>query len=189
MRKPLTLVRIAVLILMLGVPLVFAASPPTTNNLDSIVMLGRSSGWATGASGTVLYFDGSSWSSIPSGTNLDLMGLSFGPPSAVSSTSGFAVGGLGGLAAAIHWDGTAWTSITQGLSSPTAQKLSSVFEVSSTDAWAVDSASGAIFHWTGMSRLGGGWNLVSTATGGLNSIFMSSPTEGWAVGTGGIIYH
>ena len=179
-------------ILLLGlilapVSLTFAASPPTTSRLNSIVMLGPSNGWAVGDSGTVLHFDGFSWSPVPSGISLDLVGLSFGLPNSLLPTSGFAVGGSGGVATAIHWDGVAWGSITQGLSAVGSQRIASVSEVSPTDAWAADSSSGTIWHWSG-NPTSGGWVPVSTAMAGLNSIFMLSSSEGWAVGSGGIIY-
>src|SRR5208282_6091046 len=94
--------------------------------------------------------------------------------------------GSGGAGAAVYWGGAGWSVIATGLSG--AQMLSSVFELSSTDTWAVDSVTGGIWHWSGVPNLGGGWSLVSTASAGLNSIFMLSSTDGWAVGTGGIIY-
>ncbi len=87
---------------------------------------------------------------------------------------------------ALYWGGVSWFQITSGLSG--AQRLSSVFELSSTDAWAVDGVTGGFWHWSGQAGLGGGWNMVGSAAVGLNSVFMTGPTDGWAVGSGGVIY-
>ncbi len=167
-----------------------AVSPQasTTDNLNGVVLVSGSGGWAVGNAGTIQHFDGSSWSLIPSGTSSDLFGVSFGPPSTPNQNAGFAVGGSGGTASALYWSGVSWFSITGGLSGYSSQKLSSVFELDPTDAWAVDSVSGVFWHWTGTAGSGGGWNNVGSASAGLNSIFMTSPTYGWAVGAGGIIY-
>ena len=165
------------------------ASSPTTSNLNGLVMLSSSNGWAVGKGGTILHFDGSSWSIVPSSTSIDLLGVSFGPLNSLTPNSGFAVGGSGGNAIALYRSDVTWANAIAGLTSPAAQSLASVFENSPTDAWAVDSQSGAFWHWSGTFGLGGGWNTVSSAIAGLNSVWMVSATEGWAVGLGGVIYH
>ncbi len=161
----------------------------TTSDLNAVVLLSSNNGWAVGDSGTILHFDGMSWNLIASGTSTDLLGLSFGSPLGPSTGGGFAVGGSGGTATAMFWSGVGWTGASEGLSSPDAQRLASVFALSANDAWAVDSVSGGIWHWSGSAGLGGGWTLSTLAISGLNSIFMTSATEGWAVGAGGVIYH
>lgn len=165
------------------------ASPPTTNNLNGLVLLSPSNGWAVGSGGTIIHFDGVAWRLVPSGTASDLFGLSFGPPNMPNTNDGFAVGGSGGSATALFWSGVSWSLATSGLSAPSAQRLASVFMVTPNDAWTVDSISGAFWHWSGTVGLGGGWNYISSAVSGLNSIFMVTANEGWAVGVGGIIYH
>ena len=165
-----------------------APSASTTDNLNGVALVGASDGWAFGNAGTIQHYDGSSWTLIASGTASDLYGVSFGPPASPNANAGFAVGGSGGTAIALYWSGVSWFSIVNGLFAPAAQKLSSVFELNPTDAWAVDSVSGAFWHWSGSAGSGGGWNSVGFASAGLNSIYMTSPTDGWAVGTGGIIY-
>jgi len=179
-------------LLLVALPLSTAQTNPlasTADNLNGIAVLASNNGWAVGNAGTIEHFDGSSWSLIPSGTSSDLFGVSFGPPGAPNSDSGFAVGGSGGTAVALFRNPVSWQLITTGLSGPDAKKLGSVSEVDSSDAWAVDSVSGAFWHWSGVVGLGGGWNEISSASGGLNSIFMTSASDGWAVGAGGIIYH
>ena len=176
-----------VLLLLVAVPFSAAWTSPsasTTDNLNGVGILTSNNGWAVGNEGTIEHFDGSSWSLVASGTGSDLLGVSFGSPD-----SGFAVGGSGGMAVALSWSSVSWGLAMAGLSGPDAQKLGAVSSTSSTDAWAVDSVSGAFWHWSGTAGLGGAWNEVSSASAGLNSIYMVSPTEGWAVGVGGIIYH
>ena len=180
------------LLLLLSSPAALAQTRPsasTADNLNSVVILASNNGWAVGNAGTIEHFDGSSWTLIASGTGSDLLGLSFGPPGAPNTDSGFAVGGSGGTAVALYRSPVSWQLATAGLSGPDAQRLGSVFSASSSDAWAVDSVTGAFWHWSGTVGLGGGWNEVSTASSGMNSIFMVSASEGWAVGNGGIIYH
>lgn len=181
-----------VLSFLLALPWSTAQTGPwasTNDNLNGLVLLSSSNGWAVGNTGTIEHYDGSSWTLIPSGTAADLFGISFGPPSAPNTNAGFAVGGSGGTAVALFWSGFSWYPIMTGLSSPDAKNLAAVSAVSSTDAWAVDSVTGTFWHWSGTAGLGGGWNEVSSAVGGLNSVFMTSSTDGWAVGSGGIIYH
>jgi photosystem II stability/assembly factor-like uncharacterized protein len=190
--RPIICVFLFVLLLLVSVPLSAARTNPsasTTDNLTGVVILASNNGWAVGNAGTTEHFDGSSWTLVASGTGLDLLGVSFGPPEAPNSDSGFAVGGDGVTAVALYRSPVSWQLAMAGLSGPDARKLGAVFSTSSTDAWAVDSPSGAFWHWSGTVGLGGGWNEVSSASSGLNSIYMVSASEGWAVGVGGIIYH
>lgn len=176
----------------MAVPLSAARTNPlasTTDNMNGVVILASNNGWAVGDEGTTEHFDGSSWALVASGTGSDLLGVSFGPPGSPIADSGFAVGGSGVTAVALYRNPVSWQLAMAGLSGPDAQKLGAVFSTSSTDAWAVDSVSGAFWHWSGTVGLGGGWNEVSSASAGLNSIYMVSALEGWAVGVGGIIYH
>lgn len=162
--------------------------PATANNLNAVTILSASSGWAVGNSGITLHFDGGGWTPIPSATPSDLFGVSFGSP-ATPYPTGFAVGGSSALATALYWGTVGWSNASVGLSSPNAKQLSSVFEVSPSDAWAVDGVTGAFWHWSGTAGLGGGWNMITLGGAGLNSVFMTSATDGWAVGAGGTIYH
>ncbi len=118
-----------ILLAVIVVPMHVSASPPTSSNLNGLVMLSQSNGWAVGGSGATIHFDGTTWSTVPSGTGSDLFGVSFGPIGSESQNSGFAVGGSGGSAVAIYWGGVGWSTISNGLAG--AQMLSSVFELSS----------------------------------------------------------
>ena len=187
---PLLLTALTLLLTMLLFSSAGAVAPSasTTDNLYGVALVSGSEGWAVGGAGTIQHFDGSSWTLIASGTTSDLFSVSFGPPTNPNPSAGFAVGGSGGTAVALYWGGVSWFTITNGLTGPDAQRLASVFALSSTDAWAVDGVTGAFWHWSGQAGLGGGWNMVGSASVGLNSVFMTDPTDGWAVGSGGVIY-
>jgi photosystem II stability/assembly factor-like uncharacterized protein len=190
MRTTLALFFSSFLLLAVCIGPTVAASPfaSMTDNLNGVALVSGSDGWAVGNSGTIQHFDGSSWTLIASGSTSDVAGVSFGPPSSPNANSGFAVGGSAGTASALYYGGVSWFPIMNGLSGPSAQRLSSVFEVNPTDAWAVDSVTGAFWHWTGSAGSGGGWTNLGSASAGLNSVFMTGSTDGWAVGMGGIIY-
>jgi len=72
---------------------------PTTLNLYDVFMVSASDGWAVGSGGTMIHWDGSSWSNVTS------------PAAAlrsvfmVSASDGWAVGYAGTI---IRWTGTVW---------------------------------------------------------------------------------
>lgn len=86
----------------------------------------------------------------------------------------------------LSWDGTRWRQV---LTPPNIGTLTSVYEVSANDVWAVgtrpnnDAASrGTIIHWDGTSWVSA---LAPANTGDLYSVFMlPGGADGWAVGNG-----
>ena len=76
--------------------------------------------------------------------------------------------------------GLSWSTVT----SPTTQRLLSVFMVGADDGWAVG-VNGTILRWTGSS-----WNNVNSPTRErLYDVFMVGADDGWAVGFDGTIIH
>jgi len=139
-------------------------------NLDlyGVFAVSPSLAFAVGKTGTMLKWDGTLWSSIPSGTTNSLRSVWM-----VSSTDGWAVGDAPPLGTILRWNGFAWAAET----SPTSNNLNAVQALSSTNVWAVG-AGGTIIHRDGI-----GWTVVpSGVPQDLNSLFMLSATEGWAVG-------
>lgn len=110
---------------------------PTKDYLMSVYMLSRSDGWAVGfppgagwavgidKGGTIIRWDGSSWSNVTSPTTSALYSVYM-----LSSTDGWAVGYRGTV---IRWDGSSWSTVT----SPTKDSLLSVYMLSPTNGWAV----------------------------------------------------
>jgi photosystem II stability/assembly factor-like uncharacterized protein len=176
----------------------------TSNNLNSVFLTSTSEGWAVGSAGTILHStnlgSGNVWTELTDplqtaiGSGIDLLGVSF-----PSGGNGWAVGTQGvilntqnsncGPVTSPCWGGN--TGITQ---SP---NLRTVFEVSSSDAWAggdFDSASNniALMHWDGNKWHRGPAQPPASLSGGpfnMESIYMLGSGEGWAVGgsTGGTI--
>jgi len=109
---------------------------PTTLNLYDVFMVSASDGWAVGLGGTIIRWNGSSWSNVTSPTPYLLESVFM-----VSASDGWAVGSGGTI---IHWDGSSWSNVT----SPTTAALRSVFMVSASDGWAVGYG-GTIIRWTG----------------------------------------
>ena len=116
---------------------------------------------------------GPAWVNIsPAGvaSNVNLYGIF-----AVDPSLAFAVGDSGTM---LKWDGTVWASIPSG----TANLLTSVWMVSSTDGWAVGNA-GTIVRWNGAA-----WAVETSPTGAqLNAVQALTSTNVWAVGNGGTI--
>lgn len=133
--------------------------------LYDVDMLNPNYGWAVGAYGTLLQWDGTAWTaaSSPSGnTMLDVHVLSTSDAWAVGESD------------LIHWDGTAW-SIFSG---PTSAQLRGVHTVSNVDAWAVGDR-GTIYRYNGVQ-----WSTVKShvTLQGLHAVDFASPDDGWAVG-------
>jgi photosystem II stability/assembly factor-like uncharacterized protein len=143
---------------------------PTNLSLMSIDMVGPNVGWAVGAQGTILYWDGVSWEIVDSPTNQFLISVAMH-----DIAHGWAVGYSGTI---LHWDGENWETTP----SPTALNLREVDVLSPTDAWAVG-AQGMILHWDGFS-----WEVIESPTSeSLGDIAMVDSDSGWAVGGSGTI--
>jgi len=70
-------------------------------NLSSVAFAGPASAFAVGQFGTLLHWDGSSWSQEPSSTTSTLNSVAFS-----TSGEGFAVGADGTI---LHYNGQTWT--------------------------------------------------------------------------------
>lgn len=124
-----------------------------------------------GGSATMLTWDGTLWSSIPSGTPINVALRSVWM---LGSTDGWSVGTLGTI---VRWNGLAWSTETSPPGVSGVIQLNAVQALTSTNVWAVGNG-GTIIH-----RDGAGWSIVpSPVTDDLNSLYMLSATEGWIVG-------
>ena len=77
---------------------------PCHNNLYSVDMLSSTDGWAVGAGGIVLHWDGSTWRKVTSPTTNWLYSVT-----TVSATDGWAVGNGGTI---LNWNGSTWDIVT-----------------------------------------------------------------------------
>ena len=114
--------------------------------------------FAVGKAGTILHFDGSSWSLQTSGTRQDLWGV-WGQ----SSSDVWAVGGTGqtdGQATLLHYDGTSWQAVTlPALQRPNVWAFYKVWGASADDVYIVGQ-NGVLLHYDGA-----GWSEQGVGVG------------------------
>src|SRR5215813_9821793 len=166
--------------------------------------------WAVGWAGTIVHWDGSTSTSVSSGTPITLFGVWGSGASDV-----WAVGWAGTM---VHWNGSAWTTASSG----TTKDLFGVWGTGAGDVWAVGD-SGTILHWNGIAWTtvpngtaypvrdvwgtgasvvwavggeailqwdGSAWTSVSSGTTGwLTGVWGSGPSDVWAMGDLGVILH
>jgi hypothetical protein len=121
--------------------------------------------FAVGSSGTILHYDGNSWSEMESTVTNNLWGV-WGS----SGSNVFAVG-EGGII--IHYDGSNWSEIESG----TSKWLNGIWGSSGINVFAVG-YSGTILHYDGST-----WSAVSSGTTeDLYDVWGSSGSDVFAVG-------
>ncbi len=185
---------------------------PTTAHLNAVDMLNASFGFAVGAGGTILQYNGVAWGPVSSPVSSSLNDLDI-----VSANDAWAVGDAGII---LHYDGASWSLHTDTganfwnaisclstgycwlagnggdllfwngstwaiVASPVASNLNDVYISSSTSAWiGTSNASGEIIYYNGAS-----WSIHTNLSGNeaVQSIFITSPTSGWAAGDSGQI--
>jgi hypothetical protein len=164
-------------------------------------MASSTDGWAVGANGGIIHWDGSAWSSQPNPAqgNLQAVGVVSNVDIWAGGDDGqllhgdgarwaFPAGAIPNVAlrsvdmasaddgwavgdGILHWDGTVWRPVN----TPSGVYLEGVDAVSSTDAWAVGNQ---IVHWDGAA-----WSLVDSPTSEwLSDVDIVSVDDGWAVG-------
>jgi photosystem II stability/assembly factor-like uncharacterized protein len=92
---------------------------PTKNNLNSISLTDKNSGWIVGSKGTILQRLNGSWTLLPALTSADLYSVCM-----IDKNNGWSVGSQGTI---LHYDGTKWDTVA----SPIKDDL---FSVSFNDA-------------------------------------------------------
>jgi hypothetical protein len=96
-----------------------------TDKLGSVHMVSATDGWAVGRDGTILHYDGTSWSTASSPTSEHLEAVVM-----VSATDGWAVGKKGEI---LRYTCTSWTTVP----SPTIEDLNGLSFVNPREGWAV----------------------------------------------------
>jgi len=135
---------------------------------------GPSDVWTVGGGGTILHWNGTAWSAVPSGTTETLSA-----PWGTGPDDVWAVGHGGTI---LHWNGSTWSPSDSG----TTELMFGVWGSGPDDVWATG-WSGTILHWDG-SR----WSAVPSGTSNnLQHVWGSGPNDVWAVGTStaGVIVH
>ena len=146
---------------------------PQGNGLLDIFFVDAQTGWAVGATGTILKTTdgGSNWFSQSSETNGDLLSVRF-----INAQTGWVVGDFGTILKTIN-GGITWTLQNSGVT----DHLHSVYFSDVQTGWAVG-GQGRILKTTN-----GGTNWVSQTSGTideLHSVYFENPQIGWIVGVG-----
>ena len=133
--------------------------------------------FVVGDGGTILHYDGSVWSQMPSGTSGNLRCL-WG----TSSTDVYAAGAGGTV---LHYDGSTWTS----MSADPSWEFSSIWASSTSDIYCVvvgdlDHLDSSVLHYDGSS-----WTTAMNQVSTLWSVWGSSSTDVFVVGDGSTIRH
>lgn len=140
------------------------------DGIDPFFLTAYTVAWTVGASGAIMKWDGTNWTTVtsPVATNLN----------AVWGTSASNVWAVGDGGVIIRWNGTTWATVASGVT----DDLRGVWGTASGNIWAVGAA-GTIIHWNGTN-----WaTQVSGTTDDLYSIWGSSTADVWAVGESGRI--
>lgn len=131
--------------------------------------------WAVGRAGGILYWNGSFWSGMVSGTDNDLYDIHG------TSAADIWAAGLNGTL--IHWNGSAWSTEFLG-STAQGSHILGVWPTGST-VWAVGTG-GLILRKQGSAS----WQkMQSPIPNDLWSLWGASASDIWAVGKGGAIVH
>ncbi|WP_287153976.1 IPT/TIG domain-containing protein, partial [Candidatus Solincola tengchongensis] len=141
------------------------------NSLYGVDALNSTAVWAVGAGGTILRYNGTSWTSQNSGTTNALYDVS-----AAAANRVWAVGYQGIL---LYYDGSSWKEQDSGQEG---HHLYGVYAADSSHVWAVGEL-GSIVYWNGTY-----WtHQESGTTANLRSVEGTGTNNVWAVGDDGTI--
>ena len=147
---------------------------PTSADLRAVWGSSRTDVWAVGTGGTIVHFDGRSWTLIPGGTTELLTGVAGTGPGDAWIT--------GEEGSVLHWNGEAWSIATQD----TDTTLLAVWANGPADVWyagidwtggPLGDGSGYILHWNGTD-----WADADVGATSLWAVWASGPDDVWIVG-------
>ncbi len=153
----------------------------TTKNLRSVWGSGPNDVWAVGDKGTVMHFDGHSWTRSPSGTEEDL--------TSVTGTSPTNVYVSGQKGAIFHWDGKDWHEVASAEGKDAGgTTLLHIWASGPNDVWAVGLGEGDdggyLRKWNGTKwetqYIPGSSSLWGVSGTGPNDVWMVGNSESGA---------
>ncbi len=143
-----------------------------TNAFYSLTFLTPFWGYAVGSGGIIYFWNGTQWTSQPSGVTVDLYGVD-----AIGGTA-YAVGAGGTI---LRFDGTNWNVLDSGTTSVT---FFSVVFLNADFGYAVGSG-GALYQTTDGGLT---WRALSSGTSmTLRSVWIADVNTAWVVGDNGVI--
>jgi hypothetical protein len=144
------------------------------NELTALWGASRRSLWAVGRGGTVLRFDGASWTQVDVNTTEWL--------TSVAGHDGDEVWAAGTSGTVLHLAGARWTPVSAGGAAQ--EWFTGVQAPSAGEAW-LSSNSGHLYRATAAGLTA----APVEASGPLFGLWFSSPSDGWAVGFAGLVLH
>jgi hypothetical protein len=142
-------------------------SGTTTEHISGVSAVSATDVWAVSTSGNAFHYNGSAWSSQPTGGNY-LYDIS-----AAATNRIWAVGYQGGIR---YYNGSSWANQSIGGTND----FHSVYALDPSNAWAVGEG-GMIYHYNGSS-----WASQSSGTTeDLNSVMAVDASHVWVVGNNG----
>ena len=155
---------------------------PQGNPLYSIWGSSASDVWAVGESGSIVHWDGTVWTQVPSGEH--------GPLRGVWASGARDAWAVGDNAVIVRWDGTTW-SPPPGVPT-TGFHWRAVWGTGPTDLWIVgddtsvstpDGDGGAMMHWNGAA-----WTKYSGPQS-LGALWGTGPNDVWGLGDAHGLFH
>jgi photosystem II stability/assembly factor-like uncharacterized protein len=147
----------------------------TTQTLHDVDMVSSTSGWSVGVSGTVLYYNGTTWSPYPISSTGRLVDVHM-----LNANDGFIVDRENN--SVYRWNGTQWS-----LFHTAPRNLNRLDAVSADNVWVA--GLGKIYHCNPCPASGGTWVEEYSSPGSANifslQMFVGNQgIEGWATGAG-----
>lgn len=125
--------------------------------------------WAVGAAGTILHYDGTSWTQVPSTVTFSLGAVWGSGPSDVWAA--------GSSATLLHYDGSKWSQVT----APSGYSFYALSGTSANDVWLA--GPGAILHYDGSKWVSGAANLSLSQY--FYDVWAAGENDVWLVGDSG----
>ncbi len=176
-----------------------SVTSPTSTNLNAVCIVNNATGsdgtndltllnaWAVGDGGTIVFWDGMSWTTVTSPTSANLYSVAFTNP-----TNGWAVGGSGNTGVILHYNGTwsEWNVVSFSTAGSGSDAINAtLYAVTMTH----DGTTGWIVGANGIALVWGDgtwYGMTDVSQNTLRAVsVVDASMDAWAVGDGGTIIH